>query len=312
MLELDAARAPADASTWTLRWLDPLSIGDAPHAVTLPAPRKGAMTARVAFASARGADALFKIVAYDQTKGEEVTYVVRAHGAGRPEVAEVKPDLAPVDASEVVFGGARVASVAWLKRSALVVWRMGEPPRVAAEVAVAGTRYLAEDQGKDGVVLVLDDASGSLSRFVPFGAPGAAPAPVPLDGWTRSPPLAASAMHAPACERGASGPRVWVPLQSASASIDGESEPASVTAYALRIRASGGVCVAAVAERLVPPSARSGSASSAAAPPKKAATGPVAFVRADLEGNRAEGGDVGIEKGAAVRRMTCSLEERRP
>ena len=119
----------ADASTWTLRWLDPLSIGDAPHAVTLPAPLKGAMTARVAFASARGADALFKIVAYDQTKGEEVTYVVRAHGAGRPEVAEVKPDLAPVDASEVVFGGARVASVAWLKRSALVVWRMGEPPR---------------------------------------------------------------------------------------------------------------------------------------------------------------------------------------
>jgi hypothetical protein len=310
VLEVDAARAPADASTWTLRWLDPLSVGDAPHGVTLPAPRKGPMTARVAFTSARGADALFKIVAYDQTKGEEITYVVHAHGGGRPAVAEVKPDLAPVDGNEVVFGGARAAAVSWLKRSALVVWRAGEAPRVAAEVAVTALRYLADEPGKDGVVLVLDDVSGSLSRFVPFGAPGVAAAPVPIDGWTRSPPLAASATHAPACERGASGPRVWLPLQSVHASIDGASEPASVTAYELRLRA-GGVCVAAVAERLVPP--LPSSASSGAPPPKKkATTGPVTFVRADLEAKRAEGGDLGVAKDAAVRGMTCALEERRP
>ncbi len=91
-----------------------------------------------------------------------------------------------------------------------------------------------------------------------------------------------------------------------SAEVDGVSESASQAIYQVRID-GGEVCLAGVTAAITPER----QAGKPAASPSTPAPAPATFVRADLAGKRAEGGERGVPPAASTRRMTCSLSPRK-
>ena len=142
------------------------------------------------------------------------------------------------------------------------------------------------------------------------------PAPPSLDGWARIPTLARDTFTLPACTARSKAPRFSVQRGALSAQIDGIDESATLSLIDLRL-SSNEACIAGLTA-LLSPDRRQRSASSAPAVPAKptpkgakpapapASTGPVAFLRADLAGKRAEGGDRGVPP-AAIRKLGCAL-----
>ena len=280
------AAAPA---TWTLRWIDPREIGGRPKSATFPAPRGATWGTSLRFAAASGGRALFVV----RTGGKSLA--VRVKAGQKPEIAEVSIDLGP--AGDTIFGEERGEPIVWTHSAIVVVWLAGEGPRAIAELATRA--YLAAGEPTQaGVPILLESTDWSLVRVVPIPPPdGGTPKPplLSLDGFAPADPLRPRLASLPACAPRAKGTRFVMRPPRLQAQVDGVDEVGSVASFAVRV-AGGDACVEAIAATLAP--------DRKAAVPAGAA--PAAFVRVDLSGKRAEGGDRGVSPGA-VRRMKCEL-----
>jgi hypothetical protein len=307
MLEDEGPQRPGSAPTkWTLRWFDPAEIQGKPRSWTGPAPAGATWGSTVRAVAASGPRALFTI----RAGGKNL--VVRVKPAGGIETAEVAWELLP--GAEVAFGEGRGDPIAWLHDTALVVWLSGEAPRAIATVSTHATRTLGAPTPA-GVPLLLGAADWSLARTVPIPAPpkpgGAAPlAPIPLDGWSPAPNLRTDLARLPACAARPRGDRFLVQRTTGEAAIDGQRELAQGVVYDVRV-AAGDASSAGVTALLFPDRARPAPPPPKGAPPPPLATGPVAFLRADLIGKRAEGGERGTDARAGFRRLACTLSPRR-
>jgi hypothetical protein len=290
---------------WTIRWQDPQEIGSKVRSASIPVPKDAAWGTSVRFAAASGARGLFAL----RSAGK--LHLVRTKPSGGADVTEIASDLLPV--GEAVFGDGRSQAIAWARETQVYAWLVGERPRAIARFAAHGSKSLGAPTA-EGVPILLGSSDTALQRIVkipPLEKDGAAPPPparLALEGWTRLAPLS-SPHKLPACTAKATGSRYSIGGAWFDAEIDGDSESAGQTVYEVRVQ-GGEACLAGVTAMLAPK--RGGR--SAAPPPKGKApsASPAAFVRVDLVGKRAEGGDRGPPP-AAVRRMTCTLvEARRP
>lgn len=306
LLEEQGPSKPGGAPLqWTLRWFDPTELGAKPRSWTGPAPKGVAWGSTVRAASASGGRALFTI----RVGGKNL--LVRVKSPGGIEVAEVSWELLP--STEVVFGADKGEPIAWLHDASVVVWLSGEQPRVIAQVATHANRTLGQPT-KDGLPLLLSASDWSITRTLAIppapraGAPSAAAAAIPLDGWSRAPNLRRDLGRFPACKAQPKGARYVIQKQWGDAAVDGLRERVQSAIYDVRVAGSE-ACVAQVAALLTP---ERGAAAAAGQPPKgkgtaaPQASGPVSFARIDLPAKRAEGGDRGT--GTALRRLSCSLE----
>jgi hypothetical protein len=221
--------------------------------------------------------------------------------------------------SDVVFGADRSDVVAWMHESDLIVWIAGEAPRKVAQVAAHAGRWLGQPT-RDAVPVILGGPDWAITRTLPIppldkragaGAKAPAPAPPALDGWTPAPNLRRDAGALPACGPSPRGASFQVARSFTSVRIDGAEHGGSTSLYDVRV--AGDVACLAGMSALVTPTRR-GTTTTAAAPSAKglkpttpSGAGPVAFVRVDLAGKRAEGGDRGPAP-ARTRRLTCSLD----
>jgi hypothetical protein len=295
-------RGGAPAS-WTLKWFDPTEIGAKPRSLARPSTGSGADAssppwgASVRFAAASGPRALFAL----HVGGRYL--LVRTKPGGGSETAPIAADLLP--SNEVVFGVEKGEAIAWMHESDLVVWISGEAPRSVAQVAAHAGRWLGQPT-RDAVPMLLGGPDWAITRALPIAA--ARPAPPTLDGWTRAPNLRRDVGAFPPCAAKPAGASFIVPRSFINVRIDGVDHGGVTSLYDVRV-AGEGACIAAMSA-LVSPS-RAASSAKGAAPPKKgakpAAGGPVAFVRVDLAGKRAEGGERGTAP-AKVHRLTCALD----
>ena len=93
----------------------------------------------------------------------------------------------------------------------------------------------------------------------------------------------------PVCAASAGGARFVLQRAALDAEIDGQRASATRVLYTLRV-SSTEACVSEISALLT----------------SERAADPPAFVRADLAGKRAEGGERGVSPGA-VRRLRCAL-----
>jgi hypothetical protein len=314
---------------WSLKWHDPTEIGGKPRAakVKVPAlalaaaaktagkpsaaPREMPWGASLRFAAASGPRALFTL----RAGGKNL--LVRAQPSGAAAVAEAPTELLP--SGEVVFGADKGEPIAWMHEASLVVWLAGEAPRAIASITTHAVRSLGQPT-PDGIPVMLGSNDWALSRTVPIpafdpkaGAKPPSPAALSLDGWRPVANVRRDLGSIAACTPKSSGARFIVQRSRLEAQIDGASEAGSLALYDIRA-SSAEACVAAVSGFLSPD--RRGAAPEAAPPPKKKgaptaaeSSGPVAFLRADLTGKRAEGGDRGVPP-AVMRRLGCTLRDR--
>ena len=281
----------APPTGWTFSWHDPREVGGRPRHVTLKPPAGAAWGTSLRFAAADGARALFAVRSGGRLR------LVRVKAAGAPEVVEVSQDLVP--AGEVVFGADRGEPIAWSHEAEVVVWLAGERPRPIAALGTHAARALGTPTSA-GVPLLLGDRDWALLRVLPTPPldrasreptpPAPPPAPPSLDGWTRMPPVRALLGSLPTCGARPKGARFALGRPSLRAEIDGVPEGAATAIYTVRI-AGTEACVESIAAALTP----------------KRQGGGAAFVRVDLVGKRAEGGDRGLAPEAAVRQMRCAL-----
>jgi hypothetical protein len=232
--------------------------------------------------------------------------IVRVKGAGFESV-DIDPELAP--SADVAFGSDRGEPIAWLHDTSLVVWLTGERPRVIASIGTSATRTLGEPTSA-GVPVVLSATDWSLFHMFPIPpiakSPKSAPSIIPppaLTGWTPVPNVRRDAGRFAVCAKGgaAKGPRFHVmSTAKLAASIDTLDEEARAAAYTLRI-SGGDACVDAMAVAFPEAKPRAPVHSS-----KKSIKGPVGFVRADLLGKKADGGDRSPPP-ADLRKLTCTL-----
>jgi hypothetical protein len=300
-------------ATWTFHWYDPQELGGKVHHVGVKAPAGAAWGTSLRFAASSGGRALFAVRSGGKLR------LVRLKPAGAAEIVEVPQELVP--SGEVVFGAERGEAIAWGHETLVIAWLAGERPRAIAELATHATRALGTPT-PEGVPLLLGAADWSLLRVLPLPAPektapdkAPAPAVAALDGWTRLPPLRGALGTLPACAGRTRGARFSLGRAAMPAEIDGVEETAGAAIYALRLTGTE-ACVAGLTATLAP-ARKSGKPAAAAVKPGKAgvkaatAGAPAGFVRVDLEGKRAEGGDRGLAPEAGVRRMSCGLEEKR-
>ena len=330
LLEEDGPDKPqAPAGTWTFHWQDPQELGSKVRHASMKAPAGAAWGTSLRFAAASGGRALFAV----RTGG--TFRLIRLNPAGAAETVEVPQELVP--SGEVVFGTEKGEAIAWGHETQVLAWLTGDQPRAIAELATHANRALGAPT-REGVPLLLGATDWSLLRVLPIPAPEAAdrsrapgprpapaPAPAPasiaaaLDGWTRLPPLRGALGELPACARRSRGARFSLlrPGLGLPARIDGVVESGAHAIYALRV-AGAEACVAGITATLTPGRKEGPQGPAATATPGKpiaqapATTGRAAgFVRVDLEGQRAEGGDRGLAPEAGTRRMSCTLEENR-
>jgi hypothetical protein len=286
--------APA---TWTLRWYDAAEPFGRPRSATFPAPRGATWGTSLRFAAASAGRALFLV----RTGGKSLA--VRVKAGQRPEIAEVSIDLTP--AGDVVFGEEKGEPIVWAHNAIVAVWLAGEKPRAIAELATRA--YLAAGEPtQSGVPILLESEGWSLMRVVPIppldkAAPDRAPKPLPLslEGFAPAEPLRARLATLPPCAPRAKGARFVLRSGHFDTQVDGVDETGSGASFVVRV-AGADACVDAVAATLAPDRR-------AAVP---AGMTPAGFVRADVVGKRAEGGDRGVAP-AAVRRMKCELVPQR-
>ncbi|WP_437586682.1 hypothetical protein [Sorangium sp. So ce1000] len=301
-------------ATWTLRWLDPTELQGRVRSWTGPAPE------------GVGRDAILTRFA---ASGDRIVFGVRASGRdllirGRPgrgaEVVEVPQELMP-DA-EVAFSEAPDGPVAWLRGASLVAWSSGEAPRPIASFASLGEPALGQPTSA-GVPLLLSFRGLTLGRTVPIpaatrtaqGAIAKAAPLLPLDGWDIVPDVRTELTRLPACAARPPGARFQLDRASAFATVDGHRAPASAAVYDIRVSGRD-ACVAKIAALIDLERRTEG----------EPGAGPLAFVRADLAAQRAEGGEREIVEGAGklggtsgtngtdgrppgrpARRLACSL-----
>jgi hypothetical protein len=301
----------APPATWSLRWHDPSEIGGKPRSWTGPVVAGTTWGTGLRFAAASGARALFVLRRNQNT----TPVLVRVSPNGKAEQLQVTDDLLP--AGEVVFASDKSEAIAWIRDATLIAWLPGEPPRAIAQLATHAVRTLGQPT-RDGVPLLLGSADWALTRTVPippFDKKSATRPPPPaapsLDGWARLPFLARDAASFPACAASPKGARFVIQRGTMAAQVDGVDESGTLALYDLRISGND-ACVAGLSAFLSPdrrartpaPSAAKPAAKGATTPPRGA--GPVAFVRADFAGKRAEGGDRGVAP-SSVRRLSCAL-----
>ncbi len=301
---------------WTLRWFDPQELGGKVRSVSLPAPPGATWGTTLRFVAASGARAVFALRSVGKTR------LVRVKASGGPELIEVPSELVPTH--DVAFGEGRSDVIAWLRDTEVMVWLPAERPRVIARLGGRATRTLGAPTPA-GVPLLLGSSDGSLLRVLPIPPldrtaaghaatePGATPAPAPpsLDGWTRLAPLPADLDGLPVCAPRGAGARFRLPWGSLHADADGASFTARSAVYDVRLGSEA--CLVGVAAVLAP----AGAAKPPAPPPPRpgnsrkppAPSRDAAFLRVDLAGKRAEGGDRGLPP-AAMRRMICSPAKR--
>ncbi|WP_437808470.1 hypothetical protein [Sorangium sp. So ce1078] len=336
-----AGAAAASRVTWTLRWLDPTELQARIRSWTGPAPEGVGRDATLTRFAASGDRVVFGV----RASGRDL--LIRARPGRGPEVVEVPHELMPE--AEVAFSEAPEGPIAWLRGTSLIAWPSGEAPRPIASLASRGARALGQPTSA-GVPLLLGFRDLTLGRTVPIPpaeksatpaqrgaqaapapgappekaaqaataqtAPMAAPPLLPLDGWEIAPNVRTELTRLPACPARPRGARFVLDRASASATIDGHGATASMAVYEVRVSGRD-ACVAKVAalvdldrRREDQPSARPGG-------------GEIAFVRADLAAQRAEGGERGIGEGAGrlggtvrgtahgtARRLACSLPVR--
>jgi hypothetical protein len=296
---------------WTMSWHDATEIGGKPRQLTLTPPKDTPWGTMVRAAAASGPRALFTLTA------NRKFMLVRTKPGGGAEIAEVGVDLLP--SNEIVFGTDKGEPIAWLRDTAIVVWVSGDQPRVAGYVSSRPGRSLGEPT-KDGVPVLVGGQDWSAMRLFPIpatdkkGAPAPPPPAPTLSDWTATPNVRQQLGRLPACGAKPKGARFVLTRSYARATMDGAGGGLAATLYDVRV-SPGDACVAQISTLFTPdrtaappppPPAKPGS--KPAAPAKK---GPVAFVRADLAGKRAEGGDRGLPGKDAMRRLACTLEERK-
>jgi hypothetical protein len=312
LLEEEAPAKKGDAPAWALRWHDPREIGGKVRRASVKAPgASGGTTLR--FAAADGGRALFAVRSAGKFR------LVRVKPAGAAEVVEVAQDLVP--SGEVVFGAERGEAIAWLHETHVIVWVAGDRPRVLADLSTHAARTLGAPTAA-GVPLLMGASDWALVRTLPLpaldkAAPGAPP-PVPatLDGWTRLAPVRRALPTLPACAARAKGARFVMERSGLRAEIDGASMSGAATRYEVRVSGTD-VCVEGVAALLTAGKRTAPAAGQAPAPsPGKvklpaprppAPSGKPGFVRVDLVGKKAEGGERGLAPEAQVLRLTCTL-----
>lgn len=299
----DAARGSAPKS-WTLRWFDPTEIGGKARSLTRSGAALGEGAnatpwgASLRFAAASGARALFAL----HVGGRYV--LVRAKPGGGSETAVVTPDLIPL--GEAVFSADKGDTIAWMHESDLIVWVAGEAPRSIAQVAAHAGRWLGKPT-RDGVPILLGGADWAITRALPIPpldklrAPR--PAPPTLDGWSRAANLRGDLGALPACGSTAPGASYRVQRSLVAVRVDGVDHRSSTSLYDVRV-AGPSACVAGLSALLTP---TRGATATRAAKPAAKGEGPVAFVRVDLAGKRAEGGDRGAPP-TKIRRLACALD----
>jgi hypothetical protein len=208
--------------------------------------------------------------------------------------------------TEVSFGEGRSDVIAWARETSIVAWIPGERPRTVARLGTHAVRSVGAPTAA-GVPLLLGAADWALLRTLPIlaeSAPAAAPS---LDGWTRIPPLPRHPEALPTCTGKAPGAHFARASLSLHAEIDGVAESAGQAIYDVRVDGTT-ACVAGVTAALSP-DARAAKAQAPAARGPKPAGEPAGFVRVDLAGKRAEGGERGLPP-AAIKRMRCGLGEK--
>jgi len=305
--EGDAARGSTPKS-WTLRWFDPTEIGAKTRSLTRPSADADASAsappwgASLRFAAAKGARALFAL----HVGGRYL--LVRTKPGGGSETATIAPDLIPL--GEAVFGTDKGDVIAWMHESDLIVWIAGEPPRSIAQVAAHAGRWLGQPT-RDGVPMLLGGPDWAITRALPIPPLDklrvARPAPPTLDGWTRAVNLRGDVGSLPACGSAPPGASYQMQRSFVSLRVDGVEHRSSTSLYDVRV-AGASACVAGMSALLTP--TRRAAAASPAGPSARTAAkgeGAVAFVRVDLAGKRAEGGDRGTTA-AKVRRLACTLD----
>nr|AYM52626.1 hypothetical protein [Aetherobacter sp.] len=301
-------------ASWTLRWFDPTEIGARPRSLTRSIAR--AESAReitwggsLRFAAASAGRSLFALHAGGSY------LLIRSGSSGDRQLAEVGQELLPM--SDAVFSSDRSDTIAWMHESDLIVWIAGEAPRRVAQVAAHAGRWLGQPT-RDAVPVILGGPDWAITRALPIppldklrGASAPAPVLPTLDGWTPAVNLRRDLGALPACGPSPRGASFLVMRSFTSVRIDSAEHGGVTSLYDVRV-AGDAACVAGVSA-LVSPTRRV-SASAAAAPAangsKPASTssaGPVAFVRVDLAGKRAEGGERGPAP-AKVHRLTCTLD----
>ena len=296
-------------TTWTLHWHDPQELGGRARHASVKAPPGAAWGTSLRFAASSGGRALFA------TRSGSKLRLIRIKPSGAPEIVEVPQELVP--SGEVVFGADKGEALAWGHETWVIAWLAGDKPRPIAELATHATRALGTPT-PEGVPLLLGAADWSLLRVLPIpvlekAASDTAPPPAAaaLDGWTRLPPLRGVLGTLPACAAKTKGALFSLARPALHAEIDGVEESATTALYTLRV-AGTEACVAGITATLSP-ARKGGKQSPAPAPAAKAGVKPGAtgvgagFVRVDLAGKRAEGGERGLAPEAGVRRMSCGL-----
>ena len=313
-------KAGALPAKWTFFWLDPMEVGAKVKSVSAPAPKDASWDIYTRLAAASGSRAMFSF------RSGSKNYIVRTKGAGI-ETAEVGSDLMP--SSEVVFGPEKGEPIVWMSGSTIVAWLTGEQPRAVATITGRSVRSLGQPT-KDGIPVLLTSTSWSLMKVLPIPVADkkdknakAAPHPqsVWLEGWTPIANYRGGVAQWPACGKTAKGVRVMTSRYSGTANVDGVDESNQMAAYDLRVNGNE-VCVANMISFLSPISRYTPPPKDPKAPAKPggAVPGPVSFLRLDLVGAKAEGGDRGIPreppKGQpkpppAVRKLTCKYDEKK-
>ena len=290
----DEAPPGGRPTAWSFRWHDPREIGGRVRSATVKIPPSASGSTSLRFAASNGGRALFAL----RSAGNK-TRLVRVRPSGAPEIAEVPHTLAP--SGQVVFGTSRGEPIAWLHDRRVVVWVAGEKPRTIAEIASHAARSLGAPTAA-GVPLLVGASDWALARVLPIpkldkASPDKAPPPVqvPLDGWSRLPSLARPLASLAVCGARPDGLRFSLKRAALRAEIDGVGETASTALYDVRVTGEE-ACVEGISAMLV----RDRRAST-----KGAAS--ASFVRADLVGKKAEGGDRGLAPDARVRRLKCAL-----
>lgn len=306
---------------WIFHWFEPAELGAKPRSVTATPPKDAAWDPNLRSVAASGGRALFSFRASGKN------FLARTKGAGI-ETVEVPVELLP--STEIVFGSDKGEPIVWLSGNQMIAWLSGEQPRVIASITGRAVRSLGQPT-KDGIPVLLTSTSWSLAKVLPVPvadkkdkAAKAAPhaQSVWLDGWTPIANYRRDVGRWPACGKNPKGFRVITSRYAGSANVDGAEESTQMATYDLRVNGND-VCLASMIEFLSPLGYRPPPPPKdpkAAPKPGVVTPGPVAFLRYDLVGGKAEGGERGMPKEPPkgqpkppplVRKLSCKYDERK-
>ncbi len=237
-ITLDATDAKATSpATLTLRWTGDDHAAQA-ISVTGPAPAGLGWEPRGIAARVAGTEVTATI-----RSGAQV-YVLHGKRGGRLAYADI-PSYE--DWSTIRFGATPEDPLSWVERSPagvrVMLWSPGHPPRALSTLPVTAT--LPASRG--GLPVLLDTASSTLLRVLPFPVRGEVPAPpaaetVPLDGWTDLGAREGFFLRLPVCGAKAQGAATTV-YEPVTVRVDGVDERTSGAVVEVRA-GTAGACIA--------------------------------------------------------------------